>query len=76
MSGKGTVMNRWCNLLWKERGASAVPGNQGQDLEPPSAGRRRINGSQQPGDGSVPAVPRGRITGVVFAAIDMIEENS
>ncbi len=29
-------------------------------------------GSQQPGDGSVPAVPRWRLTGVAFAAIDMI----
>ena len=69
MSGKGKVMNRWCNLLWKERGASAVPGNQGQDLEPPSAGRRRPSGSQQPGDSSFPAVPCRRMTGAAFAAI-------
>ncbi len=66
MSGKGKVMNRWCNLLWKERGASAVPGNQGQDLEPPSAGWRRPVGSQRPGDDGVPAPFGGRRPKVTF----------
>jgi hypothetical protein len=47
-----------------EDGARAVSGDRGQNLEPPSAGRRRSAGSQRPGDGRVPAVPRGRLTGV------------
>ena len=44
-------------------GARAVPGDRGQDLEPPGAGRRRPAGSQRRGDGRVPAVPRGPLTG-------------
>ena len=38
-------------------------GDRGQDLEPPGAGRRRPAGSQRRGDGRVPAVPRGPLTG-------------
>jgi D-arabinose 1-dehydrogenase-like Zn-dependent alcohol dehydrogenase len=34
--------------------------------------RQRPAGSQHPGDGHVPAVPRSRLTGVVFTAINMI----
>ena len=40
-------------------GARAGPGDRGQDLEPPGAGRRRPAGSQRRGDGRVPAAPRG-----------------
>ncbi len=40
-----------------------VPGHRGQDLEPPGAGRRRPAGSQRRGDGCVPAVARGPLTG-------------
>ena len=39
-----------------------VPGDRGQDLEPPGAGRRRPAGPQRRGDGRVPAAPRGPLT--------------
>lgn len=39
--------------------AGAVPGDRGEDLEPPRAGRRHPAGSQQRGDGRVPDVARG-----------------
>ncbi len=54
----------WRSSRWPPTAARAVPGNRGQDLEPPSAGRRPSAGSQRPGDGRVPAVPHGRLTGV------------
>ena len=38
--------------------ARAVPGDRGQDLEPPGAGRRRPAGAQRRGDGRVPAAGR------------------
>ena len=44
-------------------GGRAVPGDRGQDLEPPGAGRRRPAGSQRRGDGRVPAVPRAPLMG-------------
>ena len=47
------------------QGARAVQGDRGQDLEPPVAGRRRPAGSQRRGDGRVPAVPGGPLTGVL-----------
>ena len=50
-------------------GGRAVPGNRGQDLEPPGAGRQCPASSQRRGDGRVPAVPRGPLTAVAFAAI-------
>src|SRR5205807_4587537 len=40
------------------------PAIRGQDLEPPGSGRRRPAGSQRPGDGRVPAVPRAPLTGL------------
>src|SRR5262249_12718422 len=45
-------------------GAGAVPGDRGQDLEPPGTGGRPPAGSQWTGDGCVQAVPRGSLTGV------------
>jgi hypothetical protein len=45
----------------------AVPGDRGQDLEPPRAGRRHPAGSQWPGDGRLPAVPRAPLSGIVFS---------
>ena len=44
-------------------GARAVPGNRGQDLESPGAGRRCPAGSQRRGDGCVPSVSRGSVKG-------------
>ena len=38
-----------------------VPGDRGQDLEPPGAGRRRAAGAQRRGDGRVPAGTRGAV---------------
>src|SRR5258706_14251806 len=42
--------------------ARAVPGDRGQNLEPSGDGWRRLAGSQRPGDGGVPAGPRGPLT--------------
>jgi len=49
--------------------AREVPGDRGQDLEPPGAGQRRPAGSQRPGDGRIAAVPCGPLSGVVFQGL-------